>query len=465
MLPTILVIFGATGDLTSRKLVPALVALQVDGALPKNFVCVAFARRPKTDEEFRTEVKASMGEVDLLAWEQLSSRIFYHQADLHEPEGYRTLAARLARLDQHYGTQGNRVYYLSTQPSHFPVVVAELAKSGLIYKKDAPSYSRVVIEKPFGRDLASSQALQDHLDDYLDESQIYRIDHYLGKEAVQNLLVFRFANTIFEALWNSKYIDHVQITVAEDIGIGTRGAYWEETGLIRDMIQNHVMQLLTLVAMEPPSTLSADAIRDEKVKVLHSIRPIEVDNLVRGQYEGYLAEAKVAPHSQMETYAALRLFIDNWRWAGVPFYIRSGKCLKAKATEIHVVFRSAPQMLYNKEAILPSNRLTWKIQPEENISLSFNTKGQKTATTDAALDFSYANVTAGKSKEAYQRLLCDCMLGDSTLFARADEVEGSWKLLTPLLNTQTPLERYAKASSGPHEADKLLARDKRSWID
>lgn len=366
--PCILLIFGATGDLTARKLLPALYNLSRESQLPPQFACVGFARRPKTNEQFREETKTAINSfsrvkpIDEKIWSHFQEQLYYHCSEFHEDEGYTKLKRLLDDLDLKLGTKGNRIFYLSTQPSFFPLICEKLHKAGLIYDESQVKnkWSKVIIEKPFGHDLTSSLALQKELLKFLSENQIYRIDHYLGKETVQNILVFRFANSIFESLWNNRYIDHVQITVGEDIGIGTRGKFFEEAGLLRDIIQNHVMQLLSLVAMEPPSNLSATAIRDEKVKVLQAIRTIDDQSCVRGQYGpgfvngkpvlGYQQEGNVNPKSSVETYVALRLFIDNWRWSGVPFYIRSGKRLPKKSSEIAITFKDPPSVLFQNGA-------------------------------------------------------------------------------------------------------------------
>ncbi|MBM3183750.1 MAG: glucose-6-phosphate dehydrogenase, partial [Chlamydiae bacterium] len=365
--PCIMVIFGATGDLTGRKLAPALYNLGREGLLPPNFALVGFARREKTHEEFRKELKDQISQhsrvkpIDENFWKHFQEQIFYHQSEFDDEKGYASLEAFLKNLDGRFATRGNRLFYLSVQPKYFPLIVQKAHATNLIYDphKTQDKWSRFIIEKPFGHDLSSANALQNEISKYLDETQIYRIDHYLGKETVQNLLVFRFANSIFESLWNYRHIDHVQITVAEDLGIGTRGHFFEEEGILRDIVQNHMMQLLSLVAMEPPVSLNAGAIRDEKVKVLQSIRPLtEADfqtSVIRGQYadgfinggqvSSYRKEKDVSPTSNIETYVALRFFIDNWRWAGVPFYLRAGKRLPKRVSEIAIVFKDAPGVL------------------------------------------------------------------------------------------------------------------------
>ncbi len=488
--PCALVIFGATGDLTARKLMPALYNLAREGQLPTNFACVGFARREKTDEAFREEMQGAVSEhsrvkpLDESVWSGFKEQIHYHQSDFDKPEGYAALKTKLEELDQKCGTKGNRVYYLATQPAHFTLIIEQLKAQGLIYDgNDSSKFSRVIIEKPFGHDLDSAHALQKDLTQHLSEQQIYRIDHYLGKETTQNILVFRFANSIFESLWNNRYIDHVQITVAEDIGIGTRGHLFENQGLMRDIVQNHMMQLLTLMAMEPPVDLSANAIRDEKVKVLEAIRPFQPEDfkrsVARGQYGpgiaegekacGYREEKDVDPNSQVETYAALRLFIDNWRWDGVPFYIRGAKRMPKKVTEIAVQFKDAPGHLFSEHQAIDNNVLALRIQPNEGISLKINSKVPGTASPiqPVKMDFLYGSFFGMTPPDAYERLICDCMAGDAALFAREDEVFQSWKLITPILKywEQEKMEfpNYAAGSWGPAIADQMLAQDGRRW--
>lgn len=488
--PCILVIFGATGDLTGRKLAPAIYNLGKDGMLPANFACVGFARRAKTHDVFREEMKQDINEfsrskpIDPSFWKNFESQLFYHQSEFDSDEGYEQLREFLAQLDARHATRGNRIYYLSVQPKFFPIIIEKLSQHGLIYnpKEEAKSWSRVIIEKPFGHDSASAAQLQQNIAKHLAESQIYRIDHYLGKETVQNILVFRFANSIFESLWNYKHVDQVQITVAEDIGIGTRGHFFEEEGLLRDVVQNHMMQLLTLVAMEPPVSLNADAIRDEKVKVLKSIRPFTKNQpFVRGQYSsgfvngknvvGYREEQDVNPKSNVETYVAARVLIDNWRWAGVPFYLRAGKRLPKKGTEIAVIFKDAPGVLFNLEGRKNDpNVLAIRIQPDEGIAMKINCKvpGPSSPIQPVKMDFRYGSYFGQSPPEAYERLIWDCMLGDSTLFARVDEVEESWKIFTPILNVwadelEKNFPNYPAGSWGPKEADEMIMKDGRSW--
>ncbi len=488
--PCIMVIFGATGDLTGRKLVPALYNLSRDGQLPAHFACVGFARREKTHEIFREEMHQAINTysrvkpADEKLWGAFKEQIFYHRSEFHDDAGYEALGQLLQELDHKLGTKGNRIFYLSTQPSFFPLIIQKLSQHGLIYSPtDHSKWSKVIIEKPFGHDLASAQDLQRLISQYLDESQIYRIDHYLGKETVQNLLVFRFCNPIFESIWNNHHIDHVQITVSEEIGIGTRGHFFEEAGMLRDIVQNHMMQLLSIVAMEPPAHLTAPAIHSEKVKVMESIRPIPQEQCrefaVRGQYgEGFIngtpvcayrQEANVPPDSNVETYVALELAIDSWRWAGVPFYLRAGKRLPKRSTEIAIVFKEPPPCLFQSGKHIAPNVLVIRIQPDEGIALKMNCKvpGINGPIQPVKMDFRYGSYFGLSPPEAYERLLCDCMIGDSTLFARADEVLASWKLLTPVLDfwsRSSPIfPNYAAGSWGPEEADKLLARTGRKW--
>lgn len=490
--PCIMVIFGATGDLTARKLLPALYNLNQEGLLPSHFACVGFARRQKSNEDFRQEMLEGVNKfsrskpVNQDLWETFSQQLYYHISEFHEDEGYEKLAELLNTLDKKYETKGNRVFYLSTQPSYFPIVIEKLNKHKLLYKEDVQDkWSRVIIEKPFGHDLDSANALQKEITQHLSESQIYRIDHYLGKETVQNLLVFRFSNPLFEAIWNNRHIDNIQITVGEEIGIGSRGRFFEEAGMLRDIVQNHMMQLLSLVCMEPPNSSKSDAIHNEKVKVLEAIRPFpknQIDNFViRGQYGpgfingepvvGYRQEENVDPNSAIETFVALELFIDNWRWSGVPFYLRAGKRLPKRATEIAITFKPAPAFLYQENGKqVEQNVLVIRIQPDEGISLKINCKvpGINGPIQPVKMDFRYGSYFGSAPPEAYERLILDCIYGDNTLFARADEVLASWKLLTPVLNhwKETPPDHFPNYSSGtwgPENADELLSRDGRKW--
>ncbi|MBS0654522.1 MAG: glucose-6-phosphate dehydrogenase [Verrucomicrobia bacterium] len=491
--PCVLVILGATGDLTSRKLLPALYNLEREGLLPSHFACVGFARREKTHEQFRTEMYDAISKysrvkpIDQKLWNEFSEQIFYHRSEFDNDEGYIALDRFLQEIDTKFGTKGNRIYYLSTPPSYFPDIIKRLGSHGLIYnpEKVHNKWSKIIIEKPFGRDLASAVALQREITEHLKEEQIYRIDHWLGKETVQNLLVMRFGNSIFESIWNNRYIDCVQITVGEDLGVGTRGKFWEEAGMLRDIVQNHMMQLLSLVAMEPPVSTQADSIRDEKVKVLHSIRPIPIPHLdqhvIRAQYgpgfidgepvKGYRQEDNVSPTSTIETYVAMQLFVDNWRWAGVPFYLRAGKRLPKKATEIAVCFKQVPGVLFGKCSCRDeANVLVIRIQPDEGISLRINSKvpGMSGITQPVKMDFRYGSYFGATPPEAYERLICDCILGDSTLFAREDEVLTSWQILTPVLNRWEEVQphdfpNYAAGTWGPQAAEQLLFKNNRQW--
>ena len=487
-----LLFFGATGDLTARKLLPALYNLAREGQLSPQFACVGFARRNKTNEQFREETKDAINKfsrvkpIDENLWKTFSNQLFYYTSEFDDEKGFQGLSRFLGDLDSKLGTKGNRVFYFSTQPSFFPTIAENLHKAKLIYNQELEKekWSRIIIEKPFGHDLKSALALQKELLQYLDESQIYRIDHYLGKETVQNLLVLRFANSLFESLWNNRYIDHVQLTVAEDIGIGTRGAFWEEAGFLRDILQNHIMQILSLIAMEPPVSLSASAIHDEKVKVIKAIRPFDISKLdesaVRGQYGpgyvngenviGYRQVKNVNPASTVETYVAMRLFIDNWRFAGVPFYIRGGKRLPKKGTEMSVFFKDPPNVLFQHPGQLNApNVLTIRIQPDEGTSLKINCKvpGSSQLIQPVRMNFRYGQYFGMAPPEAYERLILDCILGDNTLFAREDEVFNSWKLLSPVVDAwkEAPLDtfpNYLSGSWGPKSAEKLLL-DGRKW--
>ncbi|MBN4067037.1 glucose-6-phosphate dehydrogenase [Simkania negevensis] len=492
--PCVMVIFGATGDLTARKLMPALYNLAIQGLLPKDFACVAFARRDKKQEEFRQELYEDIKKysrtqpVDDKKWKPFSEKIFYHQGNFDNHDDYERLKKFLATLDKQCNTKGNRVFYLATQPSFFPVIVEQLHKHKLVYneKVEHERWSRVVIEKPFGHDLNSALSLQKHVKQFLEENQIYRIDHYLGKETVQNLLVFRFANSIFEPLWNNRYIDNIQITMGESIGIGTRGRFWEEAGILRDIVQNHLMQLMSLVSMEPPVSMGANAIRDEKVKVLQAIRPIDINNVddyaVLGQYgpgyingeevKGYREEDNVDPHSVQGTFVALELFIDNWRWSGVPFYLRAGKRMAKRVTEIAITFNQVPGVLFKGKVDKKGQTLlVIRIQPDEGISLRINCKVPGLSALSiqpVKMDFRYGTSFGETPPDAYERLICDSMVGDGTLFARGDEVLTSWKLYTPLLEAwqnrpRTGFPNYSAGRWGPENANRITEKTGRSW--
>ena len=493
--PNTMVIFGASGDLTKRKLVPALYSLARDRLLPSTFNVVGVARREIAHEAFRGAMRESCDKfarrrpVEDSLWDHFSQALYYSSGTFEDPKTYEKLKKMLAELDEKRGTLGNRVYYLSTPPSEYPVIIKMLGEAGLINKsKDGP-FTRVIIEKPFGRDLESARSLNQEVHEVMREDQAYRIDHYLGKETVQNILVFRFANALWEPLWNSKYVDHVQLTVAEAIGVEGRGGYFEGSGIVRDMVQNHMFQFFTLMAMEPPVAFEADAVRDEKLKVLKSLRamPTNPEELgkfvVRGQYGAgsvsgnpiisYRAEKDVKPESAVETYVAMKMFIDNWRWAGVPFYLRSGKALPKRVTEIAIHFKKAPHSIFPNAAsqlATEPNVLAIRIQPDEGISLKFFSKvpGPTMDVLPVPMEFRYGKSFGAEPPEAYERLLLDCMLGDGTLFTRGDEVEASWAWIDRIEKSWAeskapPFPNYAAGTWGPEAADQLLAQDGRAW--
>jgi glucose-6-phosphate 1-dehydrogenase len=485
--PCVVTIFGATGDLTKRKLVPALYSLMQQRLLPAEFAVLGFSRPQMTDEEFRSRLREAFMEYgdkemfDEAVWESFASSLFYTSGDFADAESFNTLRSRLEQLDGERGTGGNRIFYLSTAPSFFGLISEQLGKAGL---NQGTGWTRVIVEKPFGHDLGSARALNEELAAVFHEEQVYRIDHYLGKETVQNLLVFRFANSIFEPLWNRQYIDHVQITNAEAIGVEGRGAYYEEAGVVRDMIQNHVFQVTSLIAMEPPASLSANGVRDEKIKAMQAVRPIPKDRVdefaVRGQYgagyvlgekvPGYREETGVSPTSSTETFAALKLYFDNWRWAGVPFYIRSGKRLPKRVTEIAIQFKEVPHRLFTEtDEPLEPNVLVIRIQPNEGITLRFGAKlpGQMMRIRWVNMDFRYGSSFGVHTPEAYERLLLDCILGDSTLYARRDMTERGWEIVTPILDdwkkAATDFPNYEAGTWGPKAAFDLIERDGRHW--
>ncbi|MGH8094874.1 MAG: glucose-6-phosphate dehydrogenase [Chthoniobacterales bacterium] len=488
--PCAVVIFGATGDLTHRKLVPALYNIAADGELPPAVAVIGFARRPKTDDQFRQEMEEATRQFSRQTvrdeiWDGFAKSLFYHQSEFGDEEGYKKLAERLDRLDQTSGTRGNRLYYFAASPEQFETIVDHLKKAGLNKAREG-SWARVILEKPFGTDLKSARHLNRVVQSSFAEDQTYRIDHFLGKETAQNILVLRFANAIFEPLWNTRYIDHVQITAAETLGVENRAGYYEGAGALRDMVQNHLLQLLCLVGMEPPTDLGADSIRDEKVKVVRSLRRLKAEEvrteIVRGQYvagaingkpvPAYHEEKGVDPQSQTETYVALRMLVDNWRWAHVPIYVRVGKRLPKSGTEISVHFKKAPQVLFNRESqAIEQNVLVIRIQPDEGISLRMQAKvpGTSFRIESVKMDFHYGTSFGKASPEAYERLLLDAMAGDATLFARRDEVEQAWAFIDPIeeawaVKDDPPkLCTYPAGSWGPAEADELLARDGHSW--
>ncbi len=486
-----LVIFGASGDLTHRKLLPALYSLVHDGLLPAGLTIVGFSRPDYTDDAFRAEIKEACNKysrtrpVDDAIWENFAKGLFYVKGEFGEAEAYVRLKQKLEECDNTRGTGGRRLYYLAVPPAFFPVISDLLGAQGMVTdpEKGGP-YTRVIIEKPFGHDLASAKELNRVAVTTFRERQVFRIDHYLGKETVQNLLVLRFANGIFEPFWNRQYIDHVQFTVAESIGVEGRGGYFDSAGITRDIVQNHMLQLVSLVAMEPPVAFEADAIRDEKVKVIRALRSLPADRqselVVRGQYDdgsvlgekavGYRSEPSVPPESRTETFVAIKAFVDNWRWADVPFYIRAGKRMPKRVTDISIHFRPAPNPLFRRVpgVRVQPNILAIRIQPDEGISLKFDSKvpGPAVRSAPVTMEFRYATSFGGEPPEAYERLLLETMLGDSTLFARRDEVEAAWAWLDPLLtawaNDGDPAP-YPAGTWGPPEADLLLERDGRRW--
>ena len=487
--PCVMVIFGASGDLTKRKLIPALYNLAKDNLLSKEFAVVGVARNEMSSEQFRDMISKEIGDfattkVDPDLWHWFARRIYYISGDFDDPKVYEELARVLGDVDKEHGTRGNYFYYLATAPSFFATVVKQLGAANLV--SEERGWRRVIIEKPFGRDYESARSLNKEIRQVLDEKQIYRIDHYLGKETVQNILVFRFANGIFEPIWNRRYIDHIQITVAETVGVEQRGSYYDKAGTLRDMVPNHIFQLISLTAMEPPVSFDADVVRDEQTKILRALQPMTDEEVlvrtVRGQYgEGvvngtkvaaYRDEPMVAPDSRTETFVAMKLFIDNWRWADVPFYLRTGKALPRRTTEIVIQFKRAPFVLFRRTAVnrLEPNRLILHLQPDEGISLSFGAKipGPVVQIGGVDMNFNYTDYFNATPQTGYERLLYDCMLGDATLFQRSDMVETAWHVVAPILDVWEALPprrfpNYAAGTWGPPESDELLARDARHW--
>ncbi len=488
--PSVVVLFGATGDLAHRKVVPALYHLWRTNLLPHEFVLLAIGRRAYDDEAFRKDIRASLDQfsrvlpIDEDAWRTFAEQICYQHLDFADASAFEGLGTRLDALDEERGTRGNRLFYLATQPSQFAEIVGQLGRVGLDHEKHDGGWRRVVIEKPFGHDSDSARRLNREVGRVFRESQVYRIDHYLGKETVRNLLVFRFGNGIFEPLWNRRYVDHVQITVAESIGIENRGAFYEETGASRDVLQNHLLQLVSLIAMEPPARFEADALRDEKVKVLRAISSAPADlagSVVRGQYgagwvaatqvPGYRHEPGVDPDSETETFVAARLMIDDWRWSGVPFYVRTGKRLPKRATEIAIQYREVPHRLFQDEGVEPdANLLAIRIQPDEGIMLRFGAKvpGLGLDVRSVTMDFTYGSAFSVDSPDAYETLILDALQGDASLFTRADEVEEAWSIVDPIIDAwaeapEPDFPNYDAGSWGPAAAHELLAREGRRW--
>ncbi len=489
--PCSVVLFGASGDLAKRKVIPAMYDLAQHNSLGERYAIIGFARTPMTDESFRTTIGeaaktiSEVGPIEPAKWDVFASNLYYSSGDYGDPDCYAHLAKRLAELDKEKNLGGNRLFYLSTPPEVYPKIVEQLGRAGLARASNPNSWVRIIIEKPFGRDLASARELNKIVLGVFEEKQVYRIDHYLGKDTVQNLLVLRFGNGIFEPLWNRNYVDHVQITAAETLGVERRGGFYESAGALRDMIQSHVLQLTSLVAVEPPASFDATAVRNEKLKILQSIRPFNLEmvaqSVVRGQYapgdangkklEGYRDEPGVNPSSRTETFVAMRVLIDNWRWAGVPFYLRTGKRLAKRTTEIMIQFRCAPHIVFREREVEP-NRLVLNIQPDEGISVSFGAKrpGTEMSIGNVTMNFSYRESFGGASRSAYATLLNDCLRGDATLFDRGDSVEAAWSLVDPILDVWSAAKTatvptYKSGAWGPKESDQLLERDARQWYN
>jgi glucose-6-phosphate 1-dehydrogenase len=489
--PCAMVIFGASGDLTKRKLIPALYNLRRNGLLSDDFVVLGVARQPLSDDEFRVRVDEDLGACDepkdQACHDWLLERVYYLGGDVEQPATYLAIRERLESLDAAYRNGGNYLFYLAVAPTLFPPVIANLGNAGLT--DEAPGHwRRVVIEKPFGQDLTSARALNRDIATVLKESQIYRIDHYLGKETVQNILAFRFGNGVFEPIWNRRYIDHVQITAAETVGVEGRGGYYDKSGALRDMVPNHLFQLITLTAMEPPSSFKADAVRDEQSKVLRAMQPYTPEEVlrrtVRGQYgpgvingkphPGYREEPNVEPQSHTETFVALKVYIDNWRWADVPIYLRTGKCLPKRETTIAIQFKRPPFMLFRDTPVeqLDPNRLVLHIQPDEGIALSFGAKvpGPQLRLGNVDMSFDYGDYFGSEPSTGYERLLYDCMTGDATLFQRVDMVEAGWTVVEPILDVWKALPardfpNYSAGSWGPRDAEVLMERSDREWYN
>jgi len=489
--PCAVILFGASGDLAKRKVLPALYDLAQNNSFGERFSIVGFARTPMTDDSFRSmagdaaKTISEVGPVEPAKWDVFASNLSYSHGDYADQNSFAQLARRLAEIDAEKKLGGNRLFYLSTPPEVYPDIVEQLGRAGLARPSSPNSWVRIIIEKPFGRDLATARELNKIVLNVFEEKQVYRIDHYLGKDTVQNLLVLRFSNGIFEPLWNRNYVDHVQITASETLGVERRGGFYETAGALRDMIQSHVLQLTSLVAVEPPASFDATAVRNEKLKVLQSIRPFNLEmvaqSVVRGQYSpaksgdktlsGYREEPGVSPTSRTETFVAMRLLIDNWRWAGVPFFLRTGKRLAKRSTEIMIQFRRAPHIVFREREVEP-NRLVLNIQPDEGISVSFGAKrpGTEMSIGNVTMNFSYHEGFGGITRSAYATLLNDCLRGDATLFDRGDNVEAAWSLVDPILDVWSAAKtaavpQYPSATWGPKESDQLLERDARQWYN
>jgi glucose-6-phosphate 1-dehydrogenase len=489
--PCSVILFGASGDLAKRKVIPAMYDLAQHDSLGERYAIVGFARTPMTDESFRATIGeaaktiSEVGPIDPAKWKEFSSNLYYSAGEYGDLNSFLQLAKRLAEIDKEKKLGGNRLFYLSTPPEVYPDIVAQLGRAGLAKPSNPNSWVRIIIEKPFGRDLASARELNKIVLDVFEEKQVYRIDHYLGKDTVQNLLVLRFGNGIFEPLWNRNYVDHVQITTAETLGVERRGGFYETTGALRDMIQSHVLQLTSLTAVEPPASFDATAVRNEKLKILQSIRPYNLEmvaqSAVRGQYAartvdggklaGYRDEPGVNPNSRTETFVAMKVLIDNWRWAGVPFYLRTGKRLAKRTTEIMIQFRCAPHIVFREREVEP-NRLVLNIQPDEGISVSFGAKrpGTEMSIGNVTMNFSYREAFGGATRSAYATLLNDCLRGDATLFDRGDSVEAAWSIVDPILDVWSAARTgtvpvYPAGTWGPKESDQLLERDDRQWYN
>jgi len=489
--PCTVILFGASGDLAKRKVIPAMYDLAVHDSLGERYAIMGFARTAMSDDSFRATVGeaakgiSEVGPIDPAKWDAFASNLHYHAGDYSDAQAYTTLAKRLTDLESEKNLGGNRLFYLSTPPEVYPDIIEQLGKAGLSKPANENSWVRVIVEKPFGRDLATAKELNKKVQCVFEERQVYRIDHYLGKDTVQNLLVLRFGNGIFEPLWNRNYVDHVQITASETLGVERRGGFYETAGALRDMIQSHVLQLTSLCSVEPPASFDATAVRNEKLKVLQSIRPYDLEGVaqavIRGQYApgnvdgkklpGYRQEPGVSPTSRTETFVAMRVLVDNWRWAGVPFYLRTGKRLAKRSTEIMIQFKRAPHVVFRGKEVEP-NRLVLNIQPDEGISVSFGAKrpGTEMSIGNVTMNFSYREGFGEATRSAYATLVNDCVRGDATLFDRADSVEAAWSLVDPILDVlsaakSATVPEYSAGSWGPKESDNLLERDGRKWYN